>query len=232
AEVPKVEREPFAADSNGVDQLITVAAPQTWADVARWYSPLARGRYWTAPALDSSLASLVTGARTLEDSLRRGHLWVAQDFRYVSLSLGIGGFQARLPGAVLQTRYGDCKDKATLFITLAQRMGLQAYPVLLSSSGGIERDLPSANAFDHMIAAVQRPTGYLFLDLTSELTPFGSLPPAPPGQFGLVVHADERGEEVTFPADSTPLNRDASTLTGDLSPEGVFNGRFTHVATG
>jgi len=231
-EVPKVEREPFAADSNGVDQLITVAAPQTWADVARWYSQLARDRYVTTPALDSSLASLVTGARTLEDSLRRVHRWVAQDFRYVSLSLGIGGFQARLPGAVLQTRYGDCKDKATLFITLAQRMGLQAYPVLLSSSGGIERDLPSVNAFDHMIAAVQRPTGYLFLDLTSELTPFGSLPPAEQGEFGLVVHADGRGEEVTFPADSIPVNRDASTLTGDLSPEGVFNGRFTHVATG
>ena len=232
SDVPKVEREPFAADSNGIDQLITVAAPQTWADVARWYGGLARDRYVTTPALDSSLASLVAGARTLEDSLRRVHRWVAQDFRYVSLSLGIGGFQPRLPAAVLQTRYGDCKDKATLFITLAQRMGLHAYPVLLASGGGIERDLPSANAFDHMIAAVQRPTGYLFLDLTSELTPLGSLPSAEQGEFGLVVHPDGRGEEVTFPTDSTPLNRDASTLTGDLSPDGVFSGRYVHVATG
>jgi len=232
SEVPKLEREPFAADSNGIDQFITVAGPRTWADVARWYSQLARDRYVTTPALDSSLASLVSPARTLEDSLRLVHRWVAQDFRYVSLSLGIGGFQPRLPAAVLQARYGDCKDKATLFITLAQRMGLKAYPVLLASSGGIERDVPSAHAFDHMIAAVERPAGYLFLDLTSELTPLGSLPPAEQGEFGLVVHPDGHGEEVTFPTDSTPVNRDASTLAGDLSPDGVFSGRYVHVATG
>src|SRR5207253_9885675 len=146
------------------------------ADVARWYGGLARDRYVTTPALDSSLASLVAGARTLEDSLRRVHRWVAQDFRYVSLSLGIGGFQPRLPGAVLATRYGDCKDKATLFIARARRLGLRAYPVLLSSTGGIARDRPSALAFDHMIAAVERSGSYLYLDLTSELTPFGSLP--------------------------------------------------------
>src|SRR5256712_2252963 len=155
ADLPKIEREPFAADSNGIDQYIDVAAPVQWADVARWYGGLSRDRYRMTPGLDSALGTVVTGARTLDDSLRALHRWVAQDFRYVSLSLGIGGFQPRRPAAVLETRYGDCKDKATLFITLAQRMGVRAYPVLLSSSG-IERDLPSALAFDHMIAAVER----------------------------------------------------------------------------
>src|SRR5256885_12900420 len=52
------------------------------------------------------------------------------------------------------------------------------------------------------------------------------------GEFGLVVHPDGRGEEVTFPTDSTTANRDVSTLTGDLSPDGVFSGRYVHVATG
>jgi len=232
ADVPKIEREPFAADSNGIDQYIDIAAPVQWADVARWYGGLSRDRYVVTPGLDSALGSVVTGARTLDDSLRALHRWVAQDFRYVSLSLGIGGFQPRLPAAVLATRYGDCKDKATLFIALARRLGLRAYPVLLSSSGGIARDRPSALAFDHMIAAVERPSGYLYLDLTSELTPFGSLPPAEQGEFGLMVHADGSGEEVTFPADSAATNRDVAVLTGDLSPQGVFHGRYVHVAAG
>jgi transglutaminase-like putative cysteine protease len=232
ADVPKVEREPFAADSNGIDQFIEVAAPLRWTDVAHWYSGLARDRYVVTPALDSALTAVVVGARTLDDSLRALHRWVAQDFRYVSLSLGIGGFQPRLPGAVLETRYGDCKDKATLFIALAQRLGVRAYPVLLSSTGGIARDRPSALAFDHMIAAVERPGGYLYLDLTSELTPFGSLPPAEQGEFGLVVRPDGSGTEVTFPADSVAANRDVTRLTGDLSPEGIFQGRYVHAASG
>ena len=232
ADVPKIEREPFAADSNGIDQYIDIAAPVQWSDVARWYGGLSRDRYVMTPGLDSALGAVVTGARTLDDSLRALHRWVAQDFRYVSLSLGIGGFQPRLPAAVLATRYGDCKDKATLFIALARRLGLRAYPVLLSSSGGIARDRPSALAFDHMIAAVERPGGYLYLDLTSELTPFGSLPPAEQGEFGLMVHPDGSGEEVTFPADSAATNRDVAVLTGDLSPRGVFHGRYVHVAAG
>ncbi len=232
ADVPKIEREPFAADSNGIDQYIDVAAPVQWTDVARWYGALSRDRYAVTPALDSALASVVKHAHTLDDSLRALHRWVAQDFRYVSLSLGIGGFQPRLPGAVLATRYGDCKDKATLFIALARRLGLRAYPVLLSSTGGIVRDRPSALAFDHMIAAVQRSGGYLYLDLTSELTPFGSLPPSEQGEFGLMVHPDGSGEEVTFPSDSTAANRDVAQLTGELSPQGVFHGRYVHVAAG
>jgi transglutaminase-like putative cysteine protease len=231
-EVPKLEREPFAADSNGIDQYIRLAAPLGWGDVAQWYGRLSRDRYAVTPALDSSLAAAVKGAGSLQDSLRAVHRWVAQDFRYVSLSLGIGGYQPRLPGAVLDTRYGDCKDKATLFIALAERMGLKAYPVLLSASGGIARDLPTAHAFDHMIAAVERPAGYLYLDLTSELTPFGSLPPAEQGEFGLVVRPDGSGEEITFPADSVTANRDVSTLVGELTPDGAFRGRLVHVATG
>jgi hypothetical protein len=201
-------------------------------DRRAWYGALSGDRYVVTPALDSSLTSVVRGAATLEDSLRALHRWVAQDFRYVSLSLGIGGYVPRFPGAVLETRYGDCKDKATLFIALTRRMGLHAYPVLLASGGGVERDLPTAHAFDHMIAAVERPSGYLYLDLTSELTPFGALPPAEQGEFGLVVRPDGSGEAITFPAESAAANRDISALTGELTPDGEFHGRMVHRATG
>src|SRR5256885_12735217 len=180
ADVPKIEREPFSADSNGIDQYIDVAAPMQWGDVARWYGTLSRDRYDVTPVLDSALASVVANARTLDDSLRALHRWVAQDFRYVSLSLGIGGFQPRLPAAVLATRYGDCKDKATLFIALARRFGLRAYPVLLSSTGGIPRDRPSALAFAHLIACRGRSGPHLYLAPTSQLTPLGPLPPSRP----------------------------------------------------
>ena len=234
AEVPKVQREPFAADSNGVDQWIAVAAPITWADVARWYAALVRDRYAVPAALDSALVRVVSGATSLNDSLRALHRWVAQDFRYVSLSLGLGGYQPRLPGAVFDSKYGDCKDKATLFIALAQRLGQRAYPVLLRSSGGIERDLPSLRAFDHMIAALERPGGggFVYLDLTAELAPFGTLPPDEQGEFGLVVRPDGRGEEVTLPAEPLAASHAQSLLEGELAPDGSFRGRFTVEATG
>ncbi len=233
SEVPPVDGEPYAATPNDVFVGITVAGRLGWSDIARWYQDLSRDRYALTPQLEGLLAQAVAGARTLDDSLRAVHRWVAQDFRYVSLSLGIGGYQPRPPAAVLQTQYGDCKDKATLFIALARRLGVEAYPVLLSAAGGVDRTLPSISQFDHMIAAVAGPGGrYRFADLTSELTPWGELPPSEQGEFGLIVHPDGRGEEVTLPLDSASANRTEIRIVGDLSAQGVFQGRYTETRTG
>src|SRR5438477_7903158 len=178
-DVEKIQGEPFAASPNTVSVHINVAAPISWADLTKWYAGLSTGRYVLNPALETQLAEHVKDAHQLDDSLRAVHRWVSQDFRYVSLSLGIGGYLPRLPAQVLETRYGDCKDKATLFIALARRMGLPAFPVLLSASGGADSTLPTVQQFDHMIAAVDRPAasgGRIYRDLTSDLTPYGELP--------------------------------------------------------
>lgn len=232
-DVAPVEGEPYAATPNSVYVGITVAGRIGWDDVARWYHGLSRDRYALTPELEARLAQVVASAPTLTDSLRAVHRWVAQDFRYVSLSLGIGGYQPRMPDAVLQTQYGDCKDKATLFIALARRLGVAAHPVLLAAGGGVRRDLPSILQFDHMIAAVAGPDGrYQFADLTSEFTPWGELPPSEQGEFALIVHPDGRGEEVTLPLDSASANRAEVRIVGELTPEGVFTGRYSETRIG
>jgi hypothetical protein len=83
-----------------------------------------------------------------------------------------------------------------------------------------------------MIAAVERPGGYLYLDLTAELTPFGTLPPSEQGSFALVVHPDGRGEEVTLPEDPLSANRQETVVEGELLEDGSFQGRYTKTATG
>ena len=236
-DVQPLEGEPFAAAPNTLSVHIEVSAPISWADLARWYAQLSAGRYALTPALETQLAQHVKGARTLEDSLRAVHRWVSQDFRYVSLSLGIGGYLPRLPAQVLDTRYGDCKDKATLFIALARRLGggLKAYPVLLSSSGGADSTLPTVQQFDHMIAAVDRPEqdgGRLYLDLTSDLTPYGELPPGEEGSFALVVHDDGSFEQVVLPEGPPTSNRSETRIVGELNAEGVFSGRYTEIKSG
>ena len=236
-DVQKLESELFAAAPNTVSVHIEVAAPIGWGDLARWYAELSAGRYALTPALETQLAEQVRRARTLEDSLRAVHRWVSQDFRYVSLSLGIGGYLPRLPAQVLETRYGDCKDKATLFIALVRHLGggLKAYPVLLSSSGGADSTLPTVNQFDHMIAAVDRPAkdgGRIYLDLTSDLTPYGELPPAEEGSFALVVHDDGTFEQVVLPEGPPTANRSETQIVGELSPDGFFTGRYTEIKSG
>jgi transglutaminase-like putative cysteine protease len=231
SEIPKPELEPLAPDSSYGEGL-TLASPLAWGDIARWYARLAKGRYALTPAIEQALTRTVAGSKTLDDSLRAVHRWVAQDFRYVSLSLGIAGFQPHPPSEVFANNYGDCKDKATFFIALAQRMGLKAYPVLLNSSGGVLRTLPSGNQFDHMIAAVDVHGKRTYVDLTAELVPFGSMPPAEEGEFGLVVHPDGTSEQVTFPSDPALANRSEVHITGALSKDGLFSGKWMRQGTG
>ena len=232
-DVPKPpDGEPFAADSNDVITTVDVGLPIAWGDVARWYAGLSRDRYQVTPELESRLSEVVGAQKTRDDSLRALYRWVAQDFRYVSVSLGMAGYQPRPPAATLETKYGDCKDKATLFVALARRMGFHAFPVLLNSAGGVDTSLPTTGQFDHMIAAVERPGGYLYLDLTADIVPVGLLPPSEYGEFALIVHPDGRGEEVRLPQDSVAANRGVDLLEGELSPDGTFNGRLTRTRQG
>ena len=231
SEVPQpAETEALAVDSNDVASSIGITSPERWGDIARWYAGLARDRYEVTAALDSALSAVVSSQRTQADSVRALYSWVSREFRYVSVSLGIAGYQPRTPATILQSRYGDCKDKATLFIALAQRMGLHAYPVLLSSFGGVDSALVSVQAFDHAIVALERPGGYTYLDPTAESVPVGLLPPSETGSFALIVRADGRGEGVTLPRDSSAAQR--TVLAGTLSTEGLFTGHQTETYTG
>ena len=227
-EVPKPEVEPLAPDSSFGESLV-IASPIKWGDIATWYSGLAKDRYALTPEIEQALAHTVANAKTLDDSVRAVHRWVAQDYRYVSLSLGLAGFQPHSPSEVFANNYGDCKDKATFFIALMKKMGVTAYPVLLSSFGGVIRTLPTGHQFNHMIAAVDLKGHRTYVDLTADIVPYGSLPPQEQGEFGLVVHPDGSSEEITFPTDPQAGNKTEMHLVGSLTPDGLFAGKWTHV---
>lgn len=233
-DLEKVKPEAFAADSNGVYMSVAWALPITWSDIGKWYAANARDRYAVTPEVSAKLAELVKGARTLDDTLRAVHRWVAQDVRYVSIALGLGGYQPRSPAEVLSTGFGDCKDKATIFVAMLNRMGITARPVLLNSTGGVLEKLPSIGQFDHAIAAYRRPgrTIWEYVDLTASLTPFGELPFGPQGEFGIIVHPDGKIEEVTFPLSTVAENSTTIRFVGALKEDGTFSGTYEETARG
>ena len=231
-DIPRIESEPYAADSNGIYQFVSVSSPMEWGDIASWYAGHAKDRYQLTPALKDTVARLVEGALSQTDSIRRIHRWVAQDVRYVSIALGMGGYQPRTPEEVLRTGYGDCKDKATLFVAALRHMGMDAWPVLLNAYGGVERSQPSLSQLNHAIAAVKVDGTYHFTDLTSSLTPYGELPPGEEGEFGLVVLSADRSEVVTLPESAVEDNKTQFQLTGTLGADGMVTAWFEELHTG
>jgi hypothetical protein len=231
-DLPPVKSEALAADSNDVYMYIRVASPLTWTDITGWYGGHARDRYTLTPAIEKQLSELVRGARTVDDTIRAVHRWVAQDIRYVSIALGLGGYQPRTPEEVVRTGFGDCKDKATLFVAALAKLGITAYPVLLDSDGTAERGLPSLTQFDHVIAVVERDGRRTYTDLTADLVPYGEIPISYQGSFGVIVRPDGSAEELTFPKAPVAANSTRIRFVGQLDEEGLFNGQYVEEATG
>jgi transglutaminase-like putative cysteine protease len=225
-DVPRLNPEEFMADSNGVLMSIEVAAPIEWETIGSWYAGLARDRYNMDHTVRGKLRTLLASATTADDTLRSVQRWVAQDIRYVSIALGLGGYQPRLPAEVVATGYGDCKDKATLFVAALRALGYRAHPVLLNSGGRVDRALPSAAQFNHAIAVVERPEGRVYVDLTADLVPYGELPDADQGQFALIVYPDGTSEQVTLPEAPPHANLNETRITGTLSADGYLSATY------
>ncbi|HEY6224939.1 MAG TPA: DUF3857 domain-containing transglutaminase family protein, partial [Gemmatimonadales bacterium] len=231
AELPPVVWQSWSGTPNAVVASIRVGGEQSWRTVGTWYDSLSRDRYGLTPDVLAAHARELTGAKTLDDSLRATYRWVAQDFRYVSLSLGDGRYQPRLPQDVFESRFGDCKDKTTLFVSLARHMGVTAYPVLVSSDGYVDSLQPSIKQFDHVIAAVERRGKVRYFDVTASLTPFGDLPGELQGEVGLALPA-AGPTVVVLPVAPADSNRHDEEIAGTFGRDGRFSGTLTYTATG
>ncbi|CAN5859613.1 hypothetical protein BH23GEM9_BH23GEM9_09410 [soil metagenome] len=233
ADVPRYRAEPFAPDTNSVRMHIVTSLPLTWGDVARWYDGLSHDRYTLAPDVLDRIREQTAGATTRLDTIRALHRWVAQDIRYVSVSLGLGGYQPRTPDQTVATGFGDCKDKATLFIAALRSLGMEAYPVVLNTSAAAVRpDHPSIRQFNHMIAAVRDDSGYTFTDLTAALTPYGELPAPQQGGFAVIVLQDGASEEVVLPAMPSAGRRIEYHIVATLAEDGQLAGYMDETNTG
>jgi hypothetical protein len=226
ADQSPLPKEAFAADSNDLQQLVTVSPPSSWNDLARWYDGLAQSRYTLSPAAARSADSVVAArsARTRADTIRALHRWVAQDVRYLSVALGIGSYQPRTADELLRAGAGDCKDKTTLFVAALRRLGIEAAPVLLHLSGEVSMAAPSVMQFNHAIAAVREGNSWVFTDLTAELLPYGVIPDVYAGGRGLRVDRNGDGSMVPLPLPSDTLLSSSTRMRFTLGADGIARG--------
>jgi hypothetical protein len=121
--------------------------------------------------------------------------FVVSQTRYVGLEFGIHGFKPYRVDQVLQRRFGDCKDKASLLHALLESMGIESRLVLLRMRrlGSMPESPASLAIFNHAIAWV--PDLDLWLDGTASHSGTGDLPGEDRGATVLVL---DPGKPPTF----------------------------------
>ncbi len=149
---------------------VSLSTMADWGTVDRWSQPF----YAQDMRLPTDFARRVDAIAAATPDLKRrtiAALRLVQDsIRYTSLSIGPGSFVPRAPAATVRNGFGDCKDKTLLLVAVLRRLGIAAWPALTDSDEGqaLDRILPAANAFDHVITLATIAGRNYWLDATMD----------------------------------------------------------------
>ena len=172
-----------------------------WKAVRDWARPL----YVVDSPDDVRLAAQIAALETRPEGAERilaALRFVQDDVRYTGLEIGAGAWRPTQPGEVLARRFGDCKDKVLLLVTLLRGLDIEAYPALVHSTAGkgLITRLPGPNSFDHVIAKIRWQGRDYWLDATAS-GQGGDLDSLVQADYGLALVLDGSNLELeTMPA--------------------------------
>jgi hypothetical protein len=212
---------------------------ESWDDVASWMTELMKPRLISTPAI-REMSIRLGNSRTMGE-------FAQKQIRYVAIEIGIGGYQPHAAAEILESRYGDCKDKVTLLKSLLDELGTNVRPILINTNGrGLEASFPSPSYFNHMIAAVPIPEDepitdavidhpqlgrLLLFDPTDPYTPMGQLPTVLQGTEALLIDGDS-GHIIETPVAPAAANGMERTGSFQLFADGHLEGEFTELFRG
>lgn len=102
---------------------------------------------------------------------------MSQNIRYIAVLLGPHTHKPHQAFGDFEKRYGDCKDKTVLLLTMLRIAGIDGMPALVPANGKyFDETIPSLNAFNHIIAVVPDQGEYYWLDATNETASYDSPP--------------------------------------------------------
>lgn len=164
----------------------------SWDSITSWYYA-----NFFEPQLSTGddirqLSRELTHNATDEKEAIQGVSRFVQGIRYVAIDLGPGYLQPAPPRLVLQRRYGDCKDKVALLVSMLHALHIKANPVLVltASEGVLDPEFPTWN-FNHMIVRTETSDHQVFwIDPTVNYCRIGQLPWQDEGIDVLVIRQD------------------------------------------
>jgi transglutaminase-like putative cysteine protease len=169
-----------------------------WASVAQWALPLYQPPTKLSPELQAE-GDRIAKAQSGQTGRMLAALRLVQgEVRYLGVEIGQNSHAPNSPALVFARRFGDCKDKTLLTLTLLDRLGVEAHAALVNTGvqRGIADVLPNPAAFDHVIVQARIDGKTWWID------PTRSIQQADPAQvfqpdFGLALIVDSHTRDLT-----------------------------------
>ncbi len=198
----------------------------SWKDYGQWVSKLNEGRDQLTPQRQDEIRELVKGMKDTTQIVRKLYEYMQNRTRYVGIQLGIGGFQPFPAETVDRLGYGDCKALSNYMKALLKAVGIPSIYTVAGAStnlGITMTDFPTNHQTNHIILCVPLKGDTLWMECTSQTTPFGYMSPFTAGRKALNITAGE-GKIVNTPlltASQSSQNRNADV---QVYPDGSIEG--------
>ena len=129
---------------------------------------------------------------SLTDKINAIYNFIQREIVYIQADLNRGGYEPHRASAILRNRYGDCKDKSVLFISLLNAIGIEAFPALIRPfpSEDVRTDIPSM-FFSHIITCLPAEKANIWLDPTSNTAVYPTLPYEDEKRLSLIINDKE-----------------------------------------
>ena len=205
---------------------------KNWQEVGDWYAALQKDRAQPTPEIRAKALELTKDKKTDDEKIRAIYNYVAPEYRYVSLSFGVGRYQPHSASEIFANKYGDCKDKHTLLEAMLASIGIEADPVLINSWRKMDEEVPSPSQFDHVISYVEPAKMKLWLDTTPEVAPYGLLSYQIRGKKALWVSLKGKPQVIETPANSPVPNEQYADIDAKINDVGTLVEKIHYTARG
>ena len=166
---------------------------QSWQDFGKFIYALKQGRDVLPEPIRIKVHQLVDGINDEKKKIQVLYEFMQKNTRYISIQLGIGGWQPFDANFVASKSYGDCKALSNYMYSILKEAGIKScYTVVRAgrSANYITEDFPSQQ-FNHVILCVPLKTDTVWLECTSQTLPAGYMSGFTGNRCALVV--DETG---------------------------------------
>ena len=198
---------------------VHVSTYKSWEDMGRWYWGLVRDQFTADDEVRRRALDITKGLTDEKAKVRAIYDFVVQKTRYVALEFGIHGFKPYRCAQIFARGFGDCKDKATLIVTMLKELGIPATIVILRTGmkGDFETEPASLAPFDHAIAYV--PSLDWYLDGTAEFTGSNELPSMDRGALAIQIN-EGKPKLVHLPEPKASESLASKRVEATVSPDG------------
>ena len=202
---------------------------ESWESIGKFYEDLNSDRDALSEEHQQEIQNLVAGIEDTNKLIRKLYRYLQENTRYVSIQLGIGGWQCFDADFVHDKKYGDCKALTNYMKTLLKIAGIDSYPVLVNagrSRPDMLTDFP-VNQFNHVILCVPLQNDTIWLECTSQSLPCGYL-----GSFTSDRHAlfcrQNGGKLIRTPGEQAENNTRSvrGSITLDEEGNAAFSGKI------